>query len=107
MMKSQFYASRSATVTLAWGEPLRIDGDTGELTVLSGRVWLTRENDPDDHVLEAGQSMQLASTDGVVVEPWRQGERTTLAWRPHGLPRRPEPALLPAAPADLGERCTA
>jgi len=106
MMKSQFYASRSATVTLAWGEPLRIDGDAGELTVLSGRVWLTRENDPDDHVLEAGQSMQLASTDGVVVEPWQHGERTTLAWRPHARPRRPEPALV-AAPADLGERCTA
>ena len=105
-MKSQFYASRSATFTLAWGEPLRIDGESGELAVLSGRVWLTREHDLDDHVLEAGQSMQLGSTDGVVVEPWQQGERTTLAWRSHALPRRPEPALA-AAPADLGERCTA
>jgi len=53
----------------------------GHLTVSSGRVWLTRAGDLDDHVLEAGQDMALRADETVVVEPWRDGTLARLAWR--------------------------
>ncbi len=99
-MESQLYADRPGTLSLPSGEALRLQGLSGELTVLSGRVWLTREDDLDDYVLEAGQHFMLAADDAVVVERWRAAEPTTLAWRPRrqALPR----AGLPREVADLG-----
>ena len=38
------------------------------LQVRSGRVWLTRRNDPVDHFLRSGDELLLADGDGVVVE---------------------------------------
>ena len=53
----------------------------GRLTVAHGRVWLTREGDLDDHVLSAGQTLQLRADEQVVVEPWIGGTSACLAWR--------------------------
>jgi hypothetical protein len=39
------------------GELLPLDGLW--LSVVRGRVWITQAGDPDDHFLDAGQSMRL------------------------------------------------
>lgn len=56
-------------LSLAPGAVLSLRGAAGRvLHLLSGRVWLTEPNDPDDHVLHAGQSHRLRSSGAVVVE---------------------------------------
>jgi len=72
-MKAQSYAGQSAILMMRWGEPLQFHRRPGEFVVTHGRLWLTREGDLDDHVLEPGHR--------VVVEPWQRGERTVIAWR--------------------------
>ena len=52
----------------------------GRLTVATGRVWVTRSGDLDDHVLEAGQTLAVHAHDDVVVEPWQAGATARLAW---------------------------
>ena len=54
----------------------------GELTVLDGRVWLTRANDLGDHFVEAGQRVRLAVDDNAVIEPARAGASVTVRWNP-------------------------
>lgn len=58
----------SALVLLRDGELLRCsDRHDVWVTVVQGRVWITQANDPDDHFLDAGQSMRLAAgADGLV-----------------------------------------
>ena len=105
-MKSQFYASRSGSRSLVWGEPLRIARLAGEFAVLGGRVWLTREGDPEDYVLAAGETFDITSGDVVVVEPWCRGEHALIAWRP-GRPARLPRAALPRETTDVGMRACA
>ena len=54
----------------------------GELTVVEGRVWLTRDGDPGDHVVEPGQRVRLAVDDNAVISAWRSDERVLLHWNP-------------------------
>jgi Protein of unknown function (DUF2917) len=54
---------------------------SGRLTVASGRVWLTRRGDLDDHVLSAGEALRLRADEQAVVEPWVDGTSVRLAWR--------------------------
>lgn len=81
-MKAQLTTDRSATLAMQWGEPLRIERAAGELRVRSGRVWLTRRGDLDDHVLAAGDCVVLLPGQSAVVEAWRPGEAAVLEWRP-------------------------
>jgi len=53
----------------------------GRLVVASGRAWLTRQGDLDDHVLSAGQALHLHANEQVVVEPWVGGTPVRLWWR--------------------------
>jgi hypothetical protein len=92
-MQTQLYASQAGTLVMHWGEPVRIDRLAGEFAVVSGRVWLTRQGDTDDHVLEAGERLVLEPSDQVVIEPWQAGERTLVQWRPSAQPRRGVEAL--------------
>ncbi|HJV62064.1 MAG TPA: DUF2917 domain-containing protein [Albitalea sp.] len=100
-MKSQFYADRPSRLPLAWGRPLRLAGAAGEFTVLSGRVWLTRQGDLDDHVLGAGERFALRAGDVAVVEAWQRGQDACVAWQPRaqrrvlGLARAPAAACGP------------
>ena len=86
-MKVQFYAGHAARLAMRWGEPLRLERSAGEVIVKSGRVWLTREGDADDHVLEAGQRVCLDAGGAVVLEPWQRDEHTVIDWRPRAQPR--------------------
>jgi hypothetical protein len=52
----------------------------GRLMVKSGRAWITRRGDIDDHVLSAGQAVELRADEQVVVEPWEGGTPVKLAW---------------------------
>ena len=90
-MKTQFYSDRSEVVRLHDGAPLRIDHRSGVLSVVRGRIWVTRPDDLADHVLEAGQSLMLRSAAAVVVEPWRRSESAVVEWHP----RRAAPVMTP------------
>ena len=52
--------SSPVTLTLSRGELLNWDRGAVQLSVVSGRAWVTRPNDPDDHFLHAGESLKLS-----------------------------------------------
>ena len=87
-MKSQTQRSTVSTwpqpaeVQLAAGQPAFIVRGPGELSVLQGRVWLTRDGDMVDHVLARGERIALDFADRAVVETWERDEAATLRWRP-------------------------
>ncbi len=54
----------------------------GELTVLDGRVWLTRDGDLGDHFIEPGERVRVGIAEHAVIEPARSGETVTLRWNP-------------------------
>ena len=68
----------------------------GWLQVHCGPVWLTRDGDPADHVLAAGEGLHLGAGERLVVEPWRAGQAAVLAWAvgdslpASRLPQRPQ-----------------
>jgi len=64
------------------GQALHLGRLGGELTVVEGRVWLTRDGDLGDHVLEPGRRVRLAVNDNAVVSPWQTGEAVLLRWNP-------------------------
>ncbi len=80
-----------ATQRLAAGRAFSLSSRSGELTVLDGRVWLTRHNDLADHVLERGQRLQLQPGDAAVVEGWSREGDAVVHWqaRPQGRLRVP------------------
>jgi Protein of unknown function (DUF2917) len=73
---------------LLGGRALTVNSWPGELTVVDGRVWVTRSDDLGDHVLEAGRTIRFGAGAGLVVEPW--GASATVQWR-----RRAQPVRLP------------
>lgn len=79
-------ASLSALDTLGQrllpGQARRVGQGAGELTVLSGRVWLTGQGDCEDHVLGPGERLFLDAADGVVMESFDQAGHAAVAWRP-------------------------
>jgi hypothetical protein len=79
MMKAQFYAGQTGILTMRWGQPLQLSRRPGEFVVTSGRVWVTRTGDLDDHVLEAGQRVVVGGGESLIVEPWHPDERTAIA----------------------------
>lgn len=69
---------------LAFGHPLRLGGAGGELTVVEGRVWLTRRGEPDDFVLMPGERVLLNPSHGAVIEAWDAGRAAVVRWQPRG-----------------------
>jgi hypothetical protein len=51
---------------------LRLEGrpQGTKITVLSGKTWLTQENDPKDHLLGCGESMEIKRNGLVLVQGW-------------------------------------
>ncbi|WP_457306448.1 DUF2917 domain-containing protein [Polaromonas sp. P5_E6] len=70
------------TRRLAPGQALRLPRRGGELTVLRGRLWLTRHNDSGDHFIEAGQRVRLGADENAVIEPAGTAQGVTLHWEP-------------------------
>jgi hypothetical protein len=63
------------------GRVVALDGHGGRVSVLAGRVWLTRDGDLEDHLLGPGQSLSLPRSRGTLVESWGRGP-ALIAWRP-------------------------
>ena len=66
---------------LVSGEARRLDARGGELTVVSGRVWLTRRGDLGDHVLTTGQRVRLGVSEDAVIEAWDAAEGACVRWQ--------------------------
>jgi hypothetical protein len=64
------------------GEALHLGHLGGELTVLEGRIWLTRDGDLGDHVIGPGQKLRLAVAENAVIEPARAGSSVVVRWSP-------------------------
>ncbi len=77
--KSKLYGG---TRLLAPGQALRLPRAGGELTVLRGRLWLTRNNDLGDHFIEAGQRVWLGAGETAVVEAAGRQQSASLHWEP-------------------------
>jgi len=80
-MNAQFQLFHGGTFQLG-GDAAHLGRLGGELTVLDGRVWLTRANDLGDHFVEAGERVRLAVDDNAVIEPARAGSIVTVRWSP-------------------------
>lgn len=70
------------TRLLAPGQALRLPRAGGELTVLRGRLWLTRNNDLGDHFIDAGQRVWLDTGENAVVESAGRQQGASLHWEP-------------------------
>ena len=79
--KSDSTLLHGGTRRMAPGQALRLPRRSGELTVLRGRLWLTRHNDPGDHFLEAGQRVRLGPYENAVIEP-AGAQGVSLHWAP-------------------------
>lgn len=81
-MDSQFQLFHGGTFRMGSGDAARLGRLGGDLTVLDGRLWLTRDGDPGDHFVESGQRVRLAAGENAVIEPARSGESVALRWQP-------------------------
>lgn len=105
---SKQHQSTSWQVLARPARQLRLDGATrlharagGWLSVVEGRVWITRDGGGLDHVLERGERFWLAPGQGVVAEAWSAAAGAQLAWALPGDARVQEPARrLAARPAE-------
>lgn len=58
------------------------------LTALGGRLWVTRDGDLNDYVLEPGQRVAVGRGDQVTVGAWEAGSATRWTWTPATGPQR-------------------
>jgi hypothetical protein len=103
MMNTQFQVFHGGTFQMHWGQSSRIgaadqgvhrlaSGEAmslgrsgGDLTVVDGRVWLTRDGDLGDHFVEPGQKLRLAAHENAVIEAAHTGDTITVRWTPRRL----------------------
>ena len=72
----------NTTLALTAGQALHLGRLGGELTVLEGRVWLTRDGELGDHRIEPGERLHLAVGENAVIGPWDAGHGVSVQWRP-------------------------
>lgn len=89
-------ALRSGPWTLLGARRARVAA-SGCLQVTAGTVWLTRDGEPDDHVLASGQRIVLRAGDAVLVQPWHDGGAACLRWQADQPRRLGWRAVLPLA----------
>ena len=73
---------RTPSLHLAGGQARQLGRLGGELTVVEGRVWLTRDNDLGDFVFEAGQRVRLAVGENAVIESLDSSSAVAVRWNP-------------------------
>ena len=71
-----------AVHALSYGQAMHLGHFGGELTVLAGRIWLTRDGDLGDHCVESGRRIHLAVGENAVIEPWDAGSTVSVHWQP-------------------------
>ena len=81
-MNSQYELFHGGTFQMHSGDATHLGRLGGDLTVVDGSLWLTRDGDLGDHVVEAGQRVRLAVDENAVIEPARRGETVSLRWQP-------------------------
>ena len=59
-----------AVRALPAGHVVALGTGGGQVSILSGRVWLTSGGDPSDHVLGAGESFEVRDSGQTLVETW-------------------------------------
>jgi hypothetical protein len=64
-------------------QDLRVTGPAW-LVAMGAPLWVTRDGDPDDHVLAPGQRLAVARGDRLWLGPWQAGERALWLWQPRG-----------------------
>ena len=64
------------------GQALPLGRLGGELSVLQGRVWLTRDGDLGDHLVESGERLRLGVDENAVIESWDSGQPVVVRWNP-------------------------
>jgi hypothetical protein len=82
MMNSQTQLFHGGTFQMRSGDATHLGRLGGDLTVVEGSLWLTRDGDLGDHVFEAGQRVRLGVDENAVIEPARTGETVSLRWQP-------------------------
>ena len=80
-MNTQFQVFHGGTFQLR-ADAVHLGRLGGELTVVDGRVWLTRDNDLGDHFVKPGEKLRLAVDDNAVIEAAHSGETVTVRWSP-------------------------
>ena len=67
---------------VAAGQALPLGRLGGDLTVVAGDVWLTRDGDLGDHIIEPGRRLRLAVDENAVIEAAHTGQAVTVRWNP-------------------------
>lgn len=60
---------------------LRLSGDA-QLCAVQGTLWVTRDHDPQDHVLRQGACLALRRGDWVTLEAWQHGAPSAWGLQP-------------------------
>jgi len=81
-MNTQYQVFHGGTFQMHSGDATHLGRLGGELTVVDGRVWLTRDNDLGDHVFEPGQRVRLGVDENVVIESLDSHGSVTVRWNP-------------------------
>jgi hypothetical protein len=75
-------AGDAGTRRIGAGEALHLGHLGGELVAVDGSIWLTRDGDLGDHVIEPGERVRLAVGENAVIEPARSGTTVAVQWNP-------------------------
>jgi len=75
-------AERGAVHRITSGQALHLGRLGGDLTVIEGRVWLTRDGDLGDHFVDRGEKTRLEVNENAVIEPADSGRTVTVRWNP-------------------------
>jgi hypothetical protein len=79
--------SPSISMLVGWRKPVHFAGCSGELVVKRGQLWITREGDPEDYVLDAGGRVVILPGEAVLVQSWKNDAPAEVAWRARGQSR--------------------
>jgi len=64
-------------------QPLRWQArQSGYLSVTAGVLWLTRDGEPDDHVLQARDGLRVRAGDQLTLSAWHRGTTAGLRYVP-------------------------
>ena len=75
-------AELGATCRIDARHAMRLSRLGGELSVVQGRVWLTRACDLGDHLVEPGQRVRLGVAENAVIESWDREQAVVVRWHP-------------------------